>query len=210
MSSAVMGFLATGILLGLSAGISPGPLLALVITETLKYDAREGIKIALSPLITDIPILVLTVFFISRLSGHMVLIGIISLSGGFFAAYLGWESLRFRGADLPQLEVMPAKSLRKGVIANFLNPSPYLFWISIGAPLIVNARKEGPVAVIAFISIFYLPRVGSKIFISLSVGKSRNFLKSSHYVLAIRSLGLTLFLFAGYFFRDAYTRIVSP
>lgn len=49
-------FLISGIIFGLSAGISPGPLLALVISETLKFGRKEGIKVAIAPLITDIPI----------------------------------------------------------------------------------------------------------------------------------------------------------
>ncbi len=40
-------FLISGIILGLAAGTSPGPLLALVFSETLKYGKKEGIKIAL-------------------------------------------------------------------------------------------------------------------------------------------------------------------
>lgn len=208
MISSVMGFLVSGTLLGLSAGISPGPLLALVITETLKYDVRAGIKIAVSPLITDVPIVALTVFVLSRLSNHMVWVGMISLVGGLFIAYLGYESVVFKGADLPSMDTVPARSLQKGVIANFLNPSPYLFWISIGAPLIVNAWREGPVAAFSFIFIFYVLLVGSKVAIALAVGKSRNFLKSIHYICVIRCIGLTLFIFAGFFFKNAYIHLM--
>ena len=48
--------LTAGILLGLSAGFAPGPLLTLVIAQTLKHNVREGIKVALAPLISDFPI----------------------------------------------------------------------------------------------------------------------------------------------------------
>jgi len=43
-----------GIILGLVAGLSPGPMLALVIAETLKFGKEEGFKVAVSPLITDL------------------------------------------------------------------------------------------------------------------------------------------------------------
>jgi len=48
--------LLTGAALGLSAGLSPGPLLALVIVQTLTYSVREGVKVAAAPLVTDLPI----------------------------------------------------------------------------------------------------------------------------------------------------------
>jgi threonine/homoserine/homoserine lactone efflux protein len=48
---------ATGIVLGLSAGLSPGPLMTLVVAESLKGGASAGIRIALAPLVTDAPII---------------------------------------------------------------------------------------------------------------------------------------------------------
>lgn len=204
MMGVMAGSLVSGALLGLSAGVSPGPLLTLVMTETLKHGPQEGIKIALSPLITDIPIVALAVFGLSRVSGHMPLMGFISLLGGLFSAYLGYDSLMFKGADPVDPDTGSPQSLRMGVIANLLNPSPYLFWVSIGAPLMVDAWRTQPAAAVAFISAFYALLVGSKAFIALTVGKSRGILKRRHYILAVRCLGATLLIFAALFLKRAY------
>ena len=209
MISTVMEFLASGTLLGLSAGFSPGPLLTLVISETLKYSPREGIKVALSPLITDIPIVALSVFGLSQLSDHMLLVGVISLLGGMFLAYLGFDSLAFKGTAFKPVDADPARSLHKGVIVNFLNPSPYLFWLSIGAPLIVEAWDASPAAAAAFILVFYTLLVGAKICIALAVGRSRTYLQSRQYIIIIRCLGIALLIFAGVFFKNGYTRLVG-
>ncbi|MCD6225405.1 MAG: hypothetical protein J7K32_07820 [Deltaproteobacteria bacterium] len=56
-------FLTAGTILGLSAGLIPGPLLTLVISETLRHNIKAGIKIAVAPLLTDLPIIGLTFFF---------------------------------------------------------------------------------------------------------------------------------------------------
>jgi hypothetical protein len=48
-------FLTIGIILGLSAGFAPGPLLTLVISETLQHNINSGVKVALAPIITDLP-----------------------------------------------------------------------------------------------------------------------------------------------------------
>ena len=37
-----------GILLGIYAGLSPGPMLFLVVSQTIKHDFKEGLKIAFS------------------------------------------------------------------------------------------------------------------------------------------------------------------
>ena len=54
-----------GLTLGLAAGISPGPLLTLVITRPLQHNKTEGIKIALAPLFTDAPIVIISIFLLS-------------------------------------------------------------------------------------------------------------------------------------------------
>ena len=45
----MMALLGSAVVYGLSAGFSPGPLLALVISQTLRYGIREGVKAAWRP-----------------------------------------------------------------------------------------------------------------------------------------------------------------
>ena len=86
-------FITLGILLGLSAGFAPGPLLALVISETLRHDISAGIRVALSPIFTDLPIIILTIAILSQLSGFHNILGIISLIGGCVILFMGYESM---------------------------------------------------------------------------------------------------------------------
>jgi threonine/homoserine/homoserine lactone efflux protein len=58
-------YLFMGMVLGLSAGLSPGPLLALVISETIGLGIRAGIRVALAPLISDIPVLIVSFLLVS-------------------------------------------------------------------------------------------------------------------------------------------------
>ena len=51
---------ASGAFLGLSCGLAPGPLLALLLAQTLRHGPGEGCKVALAPLFTDAPIIVAT------------------------------------------------------------------------------------------------------------------------------------------------------
>jgi threonine/homoserine/homoserine lactone efflux protein len=201
-----LSILFSGLVFGLSAGLSPGPLLTLVISETLKHNAGAGVKIAISPLLTDAPIIFMVMFVLSRFQDIMPVIGMMSLCGAAFIAYLGYESFTFKGAELAS-ENLPARSLQKGVIANFLNPSPYLFWFSIGGPLMAEALKRGMMPAALFLVPFYLLLVGSKVAVALAAGRSGAFLKSSHYVYAIRGLGLILFGYAALFLKDGLTRL---
>ena len=75
--------LITGIILGLYAGFSPGPLLVLVISQTLKHGYKEGVKVAFAPIISDIPIIAVCLLFLSLISSYSLILGIISIIGFF-------------------------------------------------------------------------------------------------------------------------------
>ena len=79
-----LSFIIPGIIFGLSSGMSPGPLLTLVISETLKHGIKEGVKIAIAPLLSDLPIVLVTITLLSYLSDIRPVIGVISLMGGAF------------------------------------------------------------------------------------------------------------------------------
>lgn len=199
--ASTLSIVASGITLGLSAGISPGPLLTLVITETLRFGIREGIKVAIAPILTDLPIMAAAVFVVSNLASVKPVIGGLSLLGAFFLVYLGIESLRIKGVVL-EMGTSKPKSIRKGMVANFLNPNPYLFWFTLGGPLLINASDDGWLPVAGFITAFYLLLVGSKVLLAVIAGKSGKFLKSGHYIYTVRVLGIALILFAAMFARD--------
>lgn len=184
-------FLTIGTLLGLSAGFTPGPLLTLVISETLQHDIKSGVKVALAPIITDLPIIILTLFVLSKLTSFHNILGVISLVGGFFILFMSYESIRTKGVELNLRKIEP-RSLIKGVLANALSPNPYLFWFTVGAPIMAKAISLNISAFLVFIISFYTFLVGSKIVLAILVGKSKSFLCGNVYIYTMRFLGLVL------------------
>ncbi len=194
-------FFTIGIVLGLSAGFAPGPLLALVISETLQHDIRSGIKVALSPIFTDLPIIIVTLAVLSKLSDFQHILGIISLIGGCVILFMGYESMN---PESPESEFSDTKpnSLAKGILANALSPHPYLFWFSVGGPIMSRAINLNVKASIAFIGSFYVLLVGSKMLLAVLVGRSKSFLSGTWYIYTMRLLGLALCVLALLLFRD--------
>ena len=191
----------TIITLSFIVAITPGPLLALIISETLKHGKGNGIKISLAPFLTDLPILFVTIFILSKLQDMNIILGLISLFGAGYLTYLGVESVKTKKIHLQTTS--GSKSIMKGIITNFLNPNPYIFYFSIMSPIIVKAMKinflYGPLSVMIFLGFF----VAVMIAITLSVHKGKTFFNSKNYVYTIRSLGVVLILFALSFLRDS-------
>ncbi|MGD2034654.1 MAG: LysE family transporter [Bacteroidales bacterium] len=134
-------YLGSGLALGIVSGISPGPLLPMVVSETLKFGHKEGIKLALAPLITDVPIVTASFFLIRHFAKNDIVLGSISGAGGLFLLFLAYENMVF--APKPEQEKAAAKprSLQKGIVVNALNPNPYIFWMLVGAPILAEANQ---------------------------------------------------------------------
>ncbi|MDY6951520.1 MAG: LysE family transporter [Thermodesulfobacteriota bacterium] len=206
-----MDTLAIGIVLGLSAGFAPGPLLALVISQTLRHNAVEGLKVALAPLLTDLPIILITLYLFARLAHFQIVLGIISFLGSLFILYLSYDSWKTKPLNIAFQDEAP-RSLRKGALVNALNPHPYLFWCSVGAPTMVKAQQESSFGAMTFLAGFYLFLLGAKVGTALAVSRSRTFLAGRTYLLTMRLLAILLFLFAMLLFRDGLrlTGMISP
>jgi threonine/homoserine/homoserine lactone efflux protein len=194
-------YLTIGTILGLSAGFSPGPLLTLVISESLQHGIKSGIKVALAPILTDSPIIAVTLMVLAKLSAFHSVLGIISLLGGGIILYMGLESIRAKPVEPSSFQVKP-KPVTKGILVNALSPHPYLFWFSVGAPTVTKAMTQSILSAVAFVGGFYVFLVGSKIVLAIFVGKSRSFLAGNAYLYTMRFLGILLCLLAILLFRD--------
>lgn len=188
-------FLVSGIILGSVAGISPGPLLALVISETIKVNYKQGIKVAFSVFLSDLPIVGATIFIVSKFSEYNLILGIISFLGSVFIAFLAYENISIKSFNLQKVEVQK-NALVKGALTNLFSPHPYLFWILVGAPTFIKASQHSWVAAFLFILGFYVFIVGTKVIIAVLSEKSKNFISSKSYLLIIKILGYILLLFS--------------
>ena len=145
-------YLATGVVLGLAAGFAPGPLLALILAQSIRFGTREGLKVAAAPLLTDLPIVILATALVAAAAGTAGgVLGAISLAGAAFVAYLGIESIRTTGVQAGRPDEAP-RSWARGALVNALSPHPYIFWVTVGAPILIRAWADGPLAAAAFLS----------------------------------------------------------
>lgn len=189
----------TGITLGLAAGLAPGPLMTLAITQTVRHGFKEGLSVAAAPLVTDVPI-VLLLFFVLRELPEPVL-GALGMAGALYALFLAYETARADSLGEVASASAPA-SLRKGALANFLSPHPYMFWVTVGVPYVLAAQEKSSLAPWGFIAGFYLLLVGAKAGVAALTGRYRNLLTGKAYPYVMRALAVALVIFAILLFRE--------
>ena len=194
--------------MGLFCGLAPGPLLALVLAQTLRHGAREGCKIALAPLVTDVPIIVLALVLAAKLAQLRLLLGIMSIAGGAFVLYLAWDGF----GPVRVAAAAPAErpgSWLKGILTNLLNPHPWLFWLTVGAATLAKGMAQSWLAALAFLCGFYLLLVGSKVLVVLLAARSREWLAGRPYRVVMRVLAVLLAFFALLLFREGVIRLAG-
>jgi threonine/homoserine/homoserine lactone efflux protein len=136
------------------------------------------------------------------MSDLKTILGSVSLVGGLYVLYLAYESVRAAPIKIDITEVKP-HSFKKGILINLFNPHPYLFWMTVGAPLIINMYGAHPLAPGLFLISFFMLIVGSKMLLAYIAGKSSAFLSGRGYIYVMRLLSCLLVIFSLFLFKDA-------
>jgi len=186
-----MRYLILGLSLGLGAGISPGPLLALVISTTLARGFRAGARLAFTPLITDTIIISVSLLLVHAIP--VKLASLLGIAGGIYVVWLGVEALR---TQLEQDAALTSGSdpLAKGLLVNLLSPHPWLFWIVVGGPILLAAWAESPAYFAAFLGGFFLVLVGTKVLIAAVIAQGRERLSATNLLRAQKISGVILII----------------
>jgi threonine/homoserine/homoserine lactone efflux protein len=152
-------FFLSALSFGLAAGLKPGPLGVIVIQQTLSRGLSAGVRASLAPLITDGPIIIAAMWLLSRFKSIDLFAAALSLLGG---AYLLWLSAKmFRVSEISLAGKLNSQSsLTTAVKVNLLNPSPYLFWFTVGGSYIIRgSTTESLVFVVTAIGTLIVSKV---------------------------------------------------
>jgi threonine/homoserine/homoserine lactone efflux protein len=191
-----------GVGMGLAAGVSPGPLFALVVTNTLRRGFGAGLRVAAAPVITDAPIILLTVFAVDALP--VTVVRVLAAAGGLYLLWLAFDTVRqARAPTLASTAGTTAGDLREGVITNALSPHPWLFWLGVGAPVLSRSWGQSPARGIAFLAGFYALLVATKVALAATVALTRRSLNEGWYRMALRGAGGLLLAAGGLLFWGA-------
>jgi threonine/homoserine/homoserine lactone efflux protein len=132
-------YLTQGLVLGLYAALIPGPFQFFLFSQTLRVGWRRTIPAAFAPLISDSPIILLFLLVLSQTPDWFL--SVLRIVGGLFILYLAWGAFgAFRMPDAA-VDVTPQaarQSILKATFMNLLNPNVYIFWGTIGAPIVLE------------------------------------------------------------------------
>ncbi len=193
-----------GVTLGVVEGVKPGPLLTVVIRETLSGGFRAGVRAAAAPLFTDGPMIVASLLAAGWIATQPAVLLLISVLGALFLVKMGVECFSIEPPKVELSDTSTSGSLRRGVLTNLLNPNVYAFWFLIGGPLMASAAVEEPLAPVAYALAFIFTLVMAKVTIAWMFDRSRGQLSVQGYRIALGVCGIAMLGFAAGFVYQAY------
>jgi threonine/homoserine/homoserine lactone efflux protein len=206
-------YLIQGLLLGLSASFTPGPLHAFFFSKTLQQGWRRTLPLAFSPLLSDGPIVALVLFLLTQMPAW--LLPILQIAGGLFLIYLAWAAWQ-AARNLPLSLDNPAagetadsqKNLLTAAFMNLLSPGPYIFWSTVAGPAFLSGWRESAVRGLTFLFGFYGALIGGFIGLILLFGLTGRLNPRLNRTLAIVS-AVALLAFALYQLKEGIQTIVT-
>ena len=192
----ILGLSVAGLALGVIEGIKPGPLLTMVIRETLAGGLGAGARAAAAPIFTDGPLIIVSIFLSSWVADQPGVLCVISLLGSGYLVWMGSECFRMEPPDPEAEQEHASGSFRRGVVTNLLNPNVYIFWFLIGGPLMASAAGDEPLAPIAYALSFLLSIILVKLAIAYFFDRTRDALSPRAYRTALGVCGIGMLAFA--------------
>jgi threonine/homoserine/homoserine lactone efflux protein len=188
-------YILQGIGYGFAAAVQPGPFQTYLISQTLLKGWKRTLPAAFAPLLSDGPIIGLSLLLLSQVPPWFQ--RFLYIAGGLFVLYLAYgnyKSWKDFDPDLPSLETETQQSVLKAALINVLNPNPYIFWSLVTGPILVKGWREAPSYGAGFITGFYITMILGFVTLIIVFGLARQLgSRVNHVLLGISAVALFCF-----------------
>ena len=148
----------TSFLVGLSGAVSPGPLLAFNIRETVRRGFLAGPYVAAGHSILELAVVVALALGLTQLLDSEPVVAAIGILGGLFLLWMGWGMLRDPGRGAPGTaghhHPMTQRGVREpvvgGILVSLSNPYWAIWWVTVGATFMTRSLELGLLGISAF------------------------------------------------------------
>jgi threonine/homoserine/homoserine lactone efflux protein len=167
-------FLASVILISLSGVMAPGPLFAVTIDKASKHKTA-GPLIAFGHGIIEFPLMFVIYFGLTQYVVPEFVQISVGLIGGLVMILMGVQLFRNRTKTNEEQSSSKHGSLIAGIIATGANPYFIVWWITIGAALVMNAKIFGVIGFAVFAVTHWLCDFLWYTVVATAIFKSRRF-----------------------------------
>ena len=190
-------------LVAFSGALMPGPLLTLTIATSLKRGFWQGPLIILGHGLLEIGLILVVILGGASIFKIIWVQKFVFLVGGVLLIYLGRElivknkKIEFRETE-DKAKELPAVSI--GILGSLSNPFWFIWWVTIGLGLLLQAIEYGAKGIILFFAGHISADLLWYSFISFSFSQGKKIMSDKVYRIIIYICSLFLFVLGGWFF----------
>ena len=139
----LFGFIATIVILTASGALAPGPLFFATISHGTKHGAKTGLIFSIAHTVVEFSLIMLLAFGLLTVASEPIVKTVIGLIGGLVLILFGAFQIRKYIISKPEELTKPKSSYKHlfliGLAFTGLNPYFILWWLTVGAQLIIMA-----------------------------------------------------------------------
>jgi threonine/homoserine/homoserine lactone efflux protein len=198
-------------LIGFSGAMMPGPLLAVDIAETPRHGWKAGPLLCIGHAVAEIGVVVVLAFGIAALSSNPIVTRGIGVVGGAALLLMGgsmaYETLAQRISYEVTASDQPAgfRLAGKGITASLSNPYWFIWWVTVGLALMVQAQEYGIIGPIVFYFGHILSDFVWYTFVSVLLWKGRKLIMGPGLKVLLLCCAAFLLYLGGVFIYDGWT-----
>lgn len=198
-------------LIGFSGAMMPGPLLAVDIAETPHHGWKAGPVLSIGHAIAEIGVVVVLAFGVAALASNPMVVRTIGVVGGAALLLMGgmmvFDTLRQRISYEAATQDKQAgyQLAGKGITASLSNPYWFIWWVTIGLALLVQAQEFGIIGPIVFYFGHILSDFVWYTFVSVLLWKGRKLIMGTGLKVLILCCAVFLLYLGVTFIHDGLT-----
>lgn len=189
-------FLAEAVFISLSGVMAPGPITAVAVGKGSEKPAA-GVWIAIGHGIIEIPLMVAVYFGVGHLFRADSVKTVIGILGGLFVVWMGIGMLRGIRQEAVQPGLKSHSPFVAGILFSIGNPYFLIWWVTVGAALILRAVEYGIWGFIAFAAGHWLCDLAWDSFLSVLSFKGGQFFGKGFQRAIFALSGVMLLFFGG-------------
>jgi len=199
MLTEILSTLALGLLIGFTGALAPGPTLVATINASLKGDWTAGLRVSLGHIVIETAIFFLIILGLAAVAQPYT--GVIAIIGGIALIIFGIMTITGSWSATLSLTSQreSAGPVMAGLVTSAANPYFWLWWLSVGSALLINALAGGLLLAVVFMIGHWGADVSWYTFVSTGIAKGKTILADTTYRIIMGACGIFLVLFGLYY-----------
>ncbi|MGQ9468637.1 MAG: LysE family transporter [Nitrososphaerales archaeon] len=195
----------SSLIIGYSGALMPGPVLIVTINEATKRGLKSGFYVPIGHALLELILVILLILGLAEVLSLKPIVALIGLFGGIFLSWMAYNILKDTlGRKIPLSFDIKSNdhkmgSMALGIYTSLFNPYWLIWWVTVGASLMLKSLEFGIIGVIAFYIGHILSDISWYGSVSFAMACGKRLMSERVYRALLIFCGATLILFSIFF-----------